>query len=156
MAQLLTFKGLGNAIATVFGYAGDVNALAVTVVDSNGVSLDSQPTQVATSGNVANATAAATFAAVAAKTNYLSGFAVTGLGATVGGVAVLTVTGLAGGTITFQVPIVAGALLGLAAMNMNFNPPLQASAVNTAISVSLAALGAGNTNVVVTAWGLQK
>ncbi len=107
----------------------------------------------ASSGNVANASAAATLAAVAAKTAYITGFDVTGTGATAASVVSVTVTGLLGGTSTYTLPVVAGANLGNPALVVQFNPPLPASAVNTAIVVTCPALGAGNTNNTVNAYG---
>jgi hypothetical protein len=107
------------------------------------------------SGNVANATAAATIPAVAAKTNYITGFDVSGAGATVGGVVLLTITGLLGGTTTYPIAAPTGVTLGLTPLVVNFSPPLQASAANVAIVVSLPALGAGNTNASVVARGFS-
>lgn len=108
---------------------------------------------VAGSGNVANAAATATLAAVAAKTNYLSGFIVTGAGATAASVVALTITGLLGGTRTQNIVVPAGVTTSIIPLTPSFVPPLPASAVNTAIVVSAAAFGAGNTNAAVMAYG---
>ena len=105
------------------------------------------------SGNVANASAAATLPAVAAKTNYLSGLILTGAGATAASVVTATVTGLLGGTMSITVAVPAGATASIVPVSLAFNPPLPASAVNTAIVVTLPALGAGNTNASASAWG---
>jgi hypothetical protein len=113
------------------------------------------PVTTYSSGNVANATASATIPAVAARTCYISGFEVTGAGATVGGVVSLTITGLLGGTATYSVTAPTGATVGLTPLVIEFNPPLPASAANTAIVVSLPALGAGNTNAAVVAHGFS-
>jgi hypothetical protein len=113
------------------------------------------PVTTYSSGNVANATASATIPAVAARTCYISGFEVTGAGATVGGVVSLTITGLLGGTATYSVDAPTGATVGLTPLVIEFNPPLPASAANTAIVVSLPALGAGNTNAAVVAHGFS-
>lgn len=107
------------------------------------------------SGNVANATAAATIPATASRLSYITGFEVTGAGATVGSVVSLTITGLLGGTATYSVAAPTGATVGLTPLTIEFNPPLPASAVNTAIVVSLPALGAGNTNAAVVAHGFS-
>ncbi len=109
----------------------------------------------ATSGNVANAVASATLAAAAGKTTYITGFDITGAGATAGAVVVATVTGLKGGTQSFVVTVATGATVGNPPVNGNFNPGFPASAVNTAIVVSCPALGAGNTNNVVNVRGFQ-
>ena len=105
----------------------------------------------ASSGNQANATAAATCAAVVGKTNYLTGYDIEAAGATAAAVVNPTITGLLGGTrtMTFAAPL--GAVVAAQPLMQTFNPPLQGSAVNTAISVSMPALGAGATNATVNA-----
>jgi hypothetical protein len=105
------------------------------------------------SGNVANASAAATIPAVAAKMNYLTGFEITSGGATAASLVSATVAGLAGGTATYTYGCVAGATSPNAPLNVTFDIPLPAAAVNTAIVVTLPALGAGNTNATVVAHG---
>ena len=105
------------------------------------------------SGNVANAAATATIAAVALKTAFITGFEITGAGATAGSVVVATVTGLLGGTASYIVSVPAGVAVGVTPLQVVFSPPLPASAVNTAIVVSLPALGAGNTNAAAVAHG---
>jgi len=107
----------------------------------------------ASSGNVANAAGVATIPAVAAKTAYISGFDVTGAGATAGSVVSVTVAGLLGGTATYTLTVATGVAIGNAPLAIQFSPPLPASAVNTAIVVTCPALGAGNTNNTVNAYG---
>jgi hypothetical protein len=111
----------------------------------------------ASSGNVANAAATATLAAGGANVmNYISGFEFTGSGATAAAVVLLTITGVIGGTMTYVIPVPAGVTVGIPPLVVEFNPPLQASALNTAIVVSVPALGAGgNTNSAVVAHGYQ-
>lgn len=110
---------------------------------------------IVSSGNVAAATASATIPAVAGKTTYISGFSITGAGATTGAVVNPTVTNLAGGTATFTYTAATGATVGNNPLIVDFDPDLPASAVNTAIVVSCPSLGAGNTNNTVSAWGYQ-
>ena len=107
------------------------------------------------SGNVAAATATATLAAAASKTTWITGAIITGAGATAGSVVNGTITGLLGGTMTFVVPVATGATVGNQPIYLDFIPPIPASAVNTAIVVSVPSLGAGNTNSAVSAWGYQ-
>lgn len=107
----------------------------------------------ATSGNAANAIATATIPAVAAKTNYITGFDVTGSGATAALPAVVTVSGLLGGSITYTYNFAAGALVGNTPLIVRFPHPIAASATNTAISVACGASGTGGTNNVVNAYG---
>lgn len=109
----------------------------------------------ASSGNVANASAAATLPAVASVTNYLSGLTITGAGATAASVVTATVTGLVGGTLSLTVTAPAGVTTAFAPIVLQFDPALVASAANTAIVLTLPALGAGNTNAAVSAWGYK-
>ena len=109
----------------------------------------------ASSGNVANANAVATLAAVAGKTTFITGFEVTSGGATTAALVTATVAGLLGGTASYTYGASAGALLANTPLMVTFNPPLPASALNTAIVVTLPALGLGNTNATVAAHGYQ-
>lgn len=105
------------------------------------------------SGNVAAAAATSTLAGVASKTTYITGFWVTGGGATLGSIVSVTVTGTIGGTMTFALAVTAGILLANNTLFVNFPVPIPASAVNTSIIVSVPSLGAGNTNSSVVATG---
>jgi hypothetical protein len=107
----------------------------------------------AASGNVANASGVATIPAVAAKTAYISGFTISGSGATAAAVVNPTVAGVISGTKTYTYAAVAGVALINPVLDIQFCPPIPASAVNTAITVTCPALGAGNTNNTVNAYG---
>lgn len=107
----------------------------------------------ASSGNVAAAVAAAALPAVAAKTNYITGFEATGSGATLGSVVTLTVTGTISTTLSYTISAIAGVLLGNTPLIVQFPVAIPASAVNTAITVSMPSLGMGNTNATVVAHG---
>lgn len=109
----------------------------------------------ASSGNVANASAVATLAAAAGVTTYITGFQITGGGATAAALIAPTVAGIVGGTATYTYGIVAGAASANPALQVTFTPPVPASAVNTAIVVTVPAFGAGNTNATVTAQGYR-
>lgn len=109
----------------------------------------------ASSGNVANAAAVATLAAVSGKRTYITGFIITGTGATAGLAVAPTIVGTLGGTMTLSAAAVAGALVANTPLAFNFRFPIPANADNTAIVVTLPALGAGNTNASVVATGYQ-
>ena len=109
----------------------------------------------ASSGNQANATATATLAANPTKTTYITGFEITSAGATAASVVLVTVTGLVTGTMSYALPVVAGATTANQPLIVQFTKPIPASASNTAIAVSCPALGAGNTNCVANAHGYQ-
>lgn len=109
----------------------------------------------ASSGNQANANAVATLATAVGKTTYICGFTMTSAGSTAATVVSPTITGVIGGTQTFTYVSVAGVTLGNTPLVVDFAPCLPASSLNTAIVVTLPALGAGNTNATATAWGFQ-
>lgn len=108
---------------------------------------------IAGSGNVANASAAATLTGTATTTVYISGFEVTGSGATTGLPVTVTVVGLLGGTRSYTYSFVAGVLVANQPLLVAFYPALPASAINTAIVVTCPASGAGGTNNTVVAHG---
>jgi hypothetical protein len=117
--------------------------------------LDLNSSITASSGNVAAATATATIAAVANRTNYLSGFACTVGGATAASTVSVTVTGLVGGTMTYCMSAAAGVDVPSQPLVVNFPFPVPATGPNTAISVSMPSLGAGNAHAAVVAFGYQ-
>ena len=107
----------------------------------------------ASSGNVAAAVATATIAAVSGRMNNITGFSVTGSGATAGLPVIVTLTGVVGGTLSYIYTAAVGATLPNQPLIVNFPTPLPASALNTAIAVSCPSLGAGNTNNCVNIYG---
>lgn len=110
----------------------------------------------AASGNVAAATATATLAGAASLTTYITGFEVTGAGATAASVVNITVTGTVSGTLTYTLAVAAGATLTNQPLIVQFSPAIPASAANTSIVVSCPSLGAGNTNNTVVAHGYRR
>lgn len=110
---------------------------------------------VASSGAVGAAIAAATLTPDADKQAFLSGFEVTGAGATTALPVSVTVTGIAGGTLTYSYTAIAGVLLANQPLVVQFSPPIPASAINTAIVVSCPTLGSGNTKNTTNAHGYQ-
>lgn len=116
---------------------------------------DSSIAITAASGNVAAGAAVATLAAVAGRTTYITGFEITSSGATAALVVNPTITGTVTGTLTYVYAAVAGVTLINQPLVVTFNPPIPASAINTAIVVTLPSLGAGNTNAAVVAHGFQ-
>lgn len=110
----------------------------------------------AASGNVANANAVATLAAGgASKTTYITGFQCTASGSTIGLAVNLTVAGVITGTMTYTFVFTAGVLTEAPILNVSYPNPIPASALNTAITVTLPAGGTGNTNAACNAQGYQ-
>jgi hypothetical protein len=117
------------------------------------------PTVAAGTTNTGNAQVVATIAAATNVLNYLEGFDIFGTGATAAQALECTIAGLAGGTIKVEAFVLAGATAP--AFNNNvfsvrFPTPIPASGTNVAITVTVPAFGAGNTNAGVFAYGLQK
>lgn len=98
------------------------------------------------------AAANSTLTIPANKMGYLDGFDIDGLGATAGSAIAVTITGLLGGTLTYEVGIPAGVTVPFT-YSKRFNPPLQASAVNTNIVVNVPSFGTGNTQSSSVAYG---
>lgn len=94
----------------------------------------------------------ATLTIPSAKMGYIDGFDLDGLGATAGTAIAVTVAGLLGGTLTFEVGIPAGVTVPFT-LQRRFSPPLQASAIATNIVVTVPSYGTGNTAASVNAFG---
>jgi hypothetical protein len=110
----------------------------------------------ASSANQANANAVATLPAVAGKTAWITGFELTAGGATAAALVTATVAGILGGTLNYTFAFPAGAAVGATPLVVEFPRPIPASAVNTAIVVTLPAGGAGNTNATAVAHGFYQ
>jgi hypothetical protein len=154
MVATVNVPGVGNFLVTEAIIAvnpdGSSGSLSPQVYPQNSTPL------IAGSGNVANASAAATLTGTATTTVYLAGFEITGSGATVGAPVTVTVAGLLGGTRSYTYTFVAGALAGNLPLIVDYLPPLPASAINTAIVVTCPASGAGGTNNTVVAHGFYQ
>ncbi len=108
------------------------------------------------SGNVANALAAATLGAAAGLTTFITGFQCTASGSTAALAVTVTVAGVVGGTESFTFVFPIGAMVAANPLLVNFPTPLAASAQNTAIVVTLPAGGTGNTNAACSAQGFRQ
>lgn len=116
------------------------------------------PTMLIKSASGAAQTNAPAFAATADKTNYLTGFDITGSGATGASVIDVTITGLLGGTVVYSMEVLAGATGSVNAeggLSVRLPYPMPASAINTAITVSAPTFGGGNTKASVVAHGFR-
>jgi len=92
--------------------------------------------------------------AVSGKTNYVTGFEVTGAGATAASVIAVTLTGTITGTLNYRIAIPAGATVGIVPLIVVFARPIPASAANTAITLNVASFGAGSTDAAATIHGV--
>jgi hypothetical protein len=93
---------------------------------------------------------------VVGKTTYITGFEVTGAGATAAAVLTVSLFNLVGsitGLYTLVIP--AGVTTGITPLMVEFAKPIPAFAQNTGITLGVPAFGAGNTNATATAHGYQ-
>jgi hypothetical protein len=137
------FSGGGGAVSI----SGAVPILQPSVAGNTGGAAVT-----ATSGVVAAATATCTLPAVAAKFTWLTGFVVSGTGATASASVTMTVAGVVSGTQSYAIgvpPLTAAPIW----YPVEFNPAVPSSAVNTAIVLTLPSLGTGNLGVSVNATG---
>lgn len=116
-------------------------------------SLGTTTSVISDSGNVANAIATATLAANSTRSTYLSGFEITGAGATAGLPVTVTITGLVGGTRNYTYVFATGATVANTPIIVEFVPGLISSAINTAVVITCPASGIGGTNNTVVAHG---
>lgn len=108
--------------------------------------------------NSATGAAAALAPALAAQgagtTNWVTGFQVTGSGAIAASVIVVTLTGVIGGTMSYELVIPAGVTAQVTPLQVTFPwPGLPAAAPNAAITLNVPSFGAGNTNAAATIQG---
>jgi hypothetical protein len=105
-------------------------------------------------GNASGTTGAVvgTLAAATGKTTYIAGFNVQAIGGTAT-VGPIVVAGLVGSSMTFQTDV-NSATVGKTVASATFNPPIPASATNTAITITTTANGTA-TAVNVNAWGFR-
>lgn len=104
------------------------------------------------SGTLANVSGSASLPAVASRRNYIQGFTISGSGATGALVIECLLIGI-GTNLRYEYSVPAGATIGAPLYHITFPIPLPASAVNTAIQITLPAFGAGNTNATVNIYG---
>jgi hypothetical protein len=107
------------------------------------------------SGSLSNTAATATLGAIASRVNYVAGFSVTATGATTLQNVLVTLTNTTGGTLTWLFQFPAGVSTLAQSLELQFNPPLEASAANTAMVLTLPAGGSGNIGACVTMWGFR-
>lgn len=150
----MTMKKLLTSLTLIVLLCAGLRADNVRTIDLSAYPLGATP-KTGASGNVANATAAASLAAVSGKTNYITGFQVTASGATGALVVNVTVTGVITGTMTYTFVFPAGATAAAAPLTVSFPRAVPASAANTAITVSCPASGTGGTNAAVNVQGFD-
>lgn len=111
-------------------------------------------TQLTADNLVANAAINLSLGAAVGKTTYISGLAVSGLGATAATVVICAIN-TSTNSYNFYIAVPAGATVPLTPYIVNFAFPISAGALNTAITGSLGAFGLGNTNAALSIWGFR-
>lgn len=117
---------------------------------------------IATGATVAAAAATATIPASSTQLAYLSGFQVTGTGATTQTCVNVTVLGIQGtaaghsGTMTYKFQVATGGTAACTPLVVAYYPPLPAVAAGSAITVDIPSFGSGNLHAAVTAQGYRK
>jgi hypothetical protein len=111
---------------------------------------------VAASGNVANAAAVASLPANAGIRNWCTGFEVTAAGATAASVVNVTLSGLAAGNLVYSFVFPAGVTAQAQPLIVAFPLPLPAIGPNVAVTLTVPAGGAGNTNAACVLHGFQQ
>jgi hypothetical protein len=134
-------------------------ALALALLPATRSEAQTQPHTfpvTAASGNLAAAQAVATLPGAPGLTTFISGFEITASGATAASCVNATLTGVVSGSLTYTFCAPAGVTAEAPPLIVNFNPPIPAASVNTAIVVTLPSLGAGNANAAVVTHGFQE
>jgi hypothetical protein len=115
-------------------------------------------TPVANAGTVAsNTSMTVSLAAASGKLNYIEGFDLTGGDCTVATTKLITITGTANqlNYLYFQQPTSSTVAFQPPGLSVRFPEPIPASASNTAITVTVPALGAGSDSIALTVFGVQ-
>lgn len=126
----------------------------IDVSTSGGVLVGTQPLQGAGGAAAAGYSASLTPTTATHKA-YVSGFRISGLGATGASSIQPQLTGVLGGSQNYNMDIPAGVAVGVTPLVITFNPPMPAVAVNTPIVINVPSFGAGNTQAHAEIWGYQ-
>lgn len=135
---------------------GGAGILIGYVLTESGLAVPSSTYLGGSSQGAAQANNAALAAGGAGTQDWVTGFEVTGNGATAAGGILVTLTGVAGGTLNYivEVPAIAGA--GQVSLVVNFgHPGLPAAAFASAITLNVPSFGAGNLNAAASIHGYR-
>jgi hypothetical protein len=139
-----------NGSVTPSGSMPTTNTARLVVLEaSSGTDLTASVTGAATA-------LTATLPGIAGRTTFITGFEITGAGATAASNILVTVTGTISGTLNYYVTVPAGTTTSIAFPPVEFTRPIPASGTNTAIVVNVPSFGSGNTAAAVTAHGFTR
>ena len=145
----LSFADATGAGVVAQKVMGVVGATPIPMLPAAGISLTASATGAASA-------ITATLAAAVGKTTFITGFQITGAGATGASVIVVTITGVITGTMSYDIVVPAGVTASITPLIVTFPVAVPASATNTTIVVNVPSFGAGNTNSAVAAQGFQQ
>ena len=128
-----------------------VTSTPISPTNAEGYPIGAAPTTGSATGAASAITAS--IPATPSRFSYLTGFEVTGAGATGASVITVTVTGTVTGTLNYKMAIPAGVTTAVPPLIVEFPVAIPANAVNTAITVNVPSFGAGNTDAAVTVHG---
>jgi len=143
-AEAVLQPATGIAVAGIAGTPGSLTNPVVVQNEPPGGNAWGQ--QITGSATGAASAIAPSLPANAGNYTWITGFEVTGAGATAASIIVVTVTGTITGTLSYDVVIPAGATTTITPLLVEFATPIRSSAANTAITVNVPSFGAGNTN----------
>ena len=146
-----TTQAINNLNQTVNSLNATVTALGTTI-SSAIPGVPSGATPVAASSYASGTTLTCSFLSVSGLTNYITGFALTGTGATSATAVLVTISGTVV-SLYFTYCVVAGVTTQNTPLIVNFPTPVPASAPGSAISITVPSAGAGNTYTAVTIYG---
>jgi hypothetical protein len=136
---------------------GGQGILAGAVFRESGTALTAQAFTTASQQSVVAAALNPALPGGAGLTTWVTGFEVTGLGATAAISVLVTLTGAIGGTLNYDIAVPAGATTSIVPLIVDLPPPgIPASGVNTAITLNVPTFGAGNVAVAASIRGYQQ
>jgi len=151
---------MANETVQITDKASALGTTRYAKVDANGnlqvtAAVQGQGTQLTASATGGAGALTASLGGTANKTTYITGFLVTGSGATAASVINVTITGTITGTLNYNIVVPAGATTSIQPTGQTFAIPIAASGTNQAIVVNVPSFGSGNTNAAVSAYGFQ-
>jgi hypothetical protein len=138
--------GLGGAVVELLGGSGASGELLAAIALTAGFDPAASQTPASATATGAASAIAPSIGGGAGTTVFIESFRIEGLGATAASVIAATLTGVQGGTITYEVNIPAGATVAIAPVTDSWpGRGLPASGAGVAITLNVPSFGAGNT-----------
>lgn len=137
--------GLGGAVLEIISGGSAQGELVASIDLTGGTDAAASQTQAGQTATGANAALAPAITPGAGQTAFITSLRIEGTGATAATVVAATLTGVLGGTITYEVTVPAGAAVAITPVTDQFGGRgLAANAAGVAITLNVPAFGAGN------------